>query len=83
MELSSFEKLESQVEELLTQYKNTRAARESLAQRVSQLERENEELKQTNLQLREDLENSDRSKSDKEERIKAKVEELLTKIEGI
>jgi len=82
MELSSLEQLENQVVELLERYKHAKAVREELAQRVNELETEIEELKKINEQLRLDLDDARSSSRDKEDLVRAKVDELLTKIEG-
>ena len=82
MEISSLEKLESQIEDLIVQYKNVRAARDQLALQVTELEQENSALKASRTSLLAELEDARASTSAKEEKVKAKVEELLAKIEG-
>ncbi len=84
MDLPGLEKIESQIQELLERYKSVKASREELALRVNELESEISELQKENEQLQVSLEEARRNTRDfdKEERIKARVDELLAKLEG-
>ncbi|MBM3328266.1 MAG: hypothetical protein FJY67_02175 [Calditrichaeota bacterium] len=84
MELSALESLERQVTRLLEGYRQVRTERDDLAQRVIRLEAENTDLRSQNDDFAERIEEARRNTRDpvKEERIRAKVDELLAKLEG-
>jgi len=84
MELKSLENLEQQLSRLLDQYRLIKKDRDDLFERVSRLEAEANELRGANDSLREKIEDARRNVRDpeKEERIRAKVDELLAKLEG-
>ncbi len=84
MELESLENLERQVERLLERFAGVKRDKEELTQRVSQLEAENARLRESNAKLQSDLTEAQRNARDpeKEMRIRAKVDELLSKLEG-
>ena len=77
--------LERQVNKLLDQYRSVKNERDELAERVSRLEAEVAELRSENQDLKGELAEVRKSAPDpkKEERIKTKVDELLSKLEGI
>jgi len=85
MELQSLENLERQLTRLIDQLKTIKRERDDLFERVSRLESEASELRGSNDSLRLKLEEAQRNTRDveKEERIKAKVDELLAKLEGL
>jgi len=85
MELQSLENLERQVSRLLDQYRLVKKDRDDLYERVSRLEAEANELRSANESLHLKAEEARRNARDleKEERIRAKVDELLAKLEGI
>jgi len=84
MELQILENLERQVSRLLEQFRAIKRERDDLFERVSRLESEVSELRGANESLRVKIEEARRNARDpeKEERIKAKVDELLAKLEG-
>lgn len=84
MELKSLENLEQQLSRLLDQYRLIKKDRDDLYERVSRLEAEANELRGANESLREKIEDQRRNVRDpeKEELIRAKVDELLAKLEG-
>jgi FtsZ-binding cell division protein ZapB len=84
MELQSLENLEKQVSHLLDQYRSVKKERDELYERVSRLESEANELREANESLRIKADEARRNLRDpeKEERIRAKVDELLAKLEG-
>ncbi len=85
MELPNFDKLETQILNLVHRYKSLKNDYGELERMVNGLQDEINELKGINSRLRVELENSKRNirDTDKEERIRIKVEELLTQLEGI
>jgi hypothetical protein len=84
MELQSLEILEKQITRLLDQSKAVRKERDELFERVSRLGSEVSELRTANESLRSKMDEARLNARDpeKEERIKAKVDELLAKLEG-
>lgn len=84
MELQSLENLERQLSRLLDQYRLIKKERDDLYERVGRLEAEANELRGSNESLRQKIEDAKRNARDpeKEERIRAKVDELLAKLEG-
>ncbi len=84
MELKSLENLEQQLSRLLDQYRLIKKDRDDLYERVSRLEAEANELRGANESLRDRIEDARRNVRDpeKEELIRAKVDELLAKLEG-
>ncbi len=84
MELKSLENLEHQLSRLLDQYRLIKKERDDLYERVSRLEAEVNELRGANESLREKIEDARKNVRDpeKEELIRAKVDELLAKLEG-
>jgi len=84
MELKSLENLEQQLSRLLDQYRLIKKDRDDLYERVSRVEAEANELRGANESLREKIEDQRRNVRDpeKEELIRAKVDELLAKLEG-
>ena len=84
MELQSFDELERKVTRFLDLYHAAKSERDELAERVGRLEAEIEELKRANTSARKELEEArlDARDSEKEERIKSKVDDLLVKLEG-
>ena len=84
MELPSLIELENQIDKVLDLYKSVRRDRDELVQRVQQLEAENHELKRSADQLRQEAAEARRNTRDleKEQKIRAKVDELLAKLEG-
>ncbi len=84
MEITGLENLERQIIRLLGQYKQVKQERDELAERVNHLETEVSDLRNTNADLRAQVEEARRNARDpvKEELIRAKVDELLAKLEG-
>ncbi len=84
MELQSFDELESKITKFLDQLLVTRNERDELIERVSGLESEIAELKQSKKKLKKELDNARLNVRDpeKEERIKSKVDDMLAKLEG-
>ena len=84
MELESLDNLERQIGRLLEKYLSIKKAREELALRVGHLESENTQLRQTNSRLQKELGEAQQNARDpeKDQRIRAKVDELLAKLEG-
>ena len=84
MEVQSFEDLERKVTRFLDQHRLTKSERDELAERVGRLEAEIAELQRTNEELKKELVAAcDNVRDlDKENRIKSKVDDLLTKLEG-
>ena len=84
MELQSLDNLERQITRLLDQLHVIRRERDDLFERVSRLESEASELRGANESLRVKIEDARRNARDpdKDERIRAKVDELLAKLEG-
>ena len=84
MELQSFDELERKVTRFLDLYRVAKRERDELAERVGRLEAEIEELERTNTSVRKEIEEArlNSRDSDKEERIKSKVDDLLAKLEG-
>lgn len=84
MELDSLENLDRQVGRLLESYNSTKQARDELAQRVGQLETEMAQLQEKNRSLEIALKNARQQARDpeKDELVRAKVDELLAKLEG-
>ncbi len=84
MELQSFDELERRVTRFLDLYRAAKSERDELAERVGRLEAEIEELKRANASARKELEEARLNvrDSEKEERIKSKVDDLLAKLEG-
>ena len=85
MELQNFDNLENQVNKLLERHRSVKNERDELVERVSHLEAEVAELKRANKVLTEETEAAQRNVRDpeKEQRIKSKVDELLSKLEDI
>jgi len=85
MDLPNFEKLEAQILKLIHRYEGLKNDNGELERMVNGLQEEISELKGINSRLRVELEDSKRNIRDteKEERIRIKVEELLTHLEGI
>jgi len=85
MELQNFDNLEQQVNKLLERHRSLKNERDELVERVSRLEAEVAELKRANKALTEETEAAQRNVRDpeKEQRIKSKVDELLSKLEDI
>ena len=84
MELDSFNVLERQINSMLEKFKAVRVERDELAERVQQLEADNYNLRRSSedLQLKlVDVESNTRDRA-RDAQIKAKVEELLAKLEG-
>lgn len=84
MELQSLENLERQLSRLLDQYRLIKKERDDLYERVGRLEAEANELRGANESLTERIDEARKNVRDpeKEERIRAKVDELLAKLEG-
>ncbi|MBM3327403.1 MAG: hypothetical protein FJY65_10615 [Calditrichaeota bacterium] len=84
MEINSLENLERQVIRLLEQYKLIKQERDELAEQLNRLETESADLRNANDELRIQIDEARRNARDpiKEERIRAKVDELLAKLEG-
>jgi uncharacterized coiled-coil DUF342 family protein len=84
MELQSLIELENQIDKLLDLYKSVKRDRDELLQRVQQLEAENYDLKRSTDELRQEATEAKRNTRDleKEQKIRAKVDELLAKLEG-
>jgi predicted nucleic acid-binding Zn-ribbon protein len=84
MELQSFDELEHKVSKFLEQLRITKSERDELAKRVSKLEAEVAQLKQTNKATTKELDEARHNARDpeKEERIRSKVDEMLAKLEG-
>ena len=85
MELQSIDDLERQVIKLLDRHRSVKNERDELAERVSRLEAEVAELKRANKELKDDTETALKNRRDpeKEQRIKSKVDELLSRLEDI
>ena len=85
MELPNFDKLEAQILKLIHRYNGLKNDYGELERMVNGLQEEISELKGINSRLRGELEDSKLNKRDTErdERIRIKVEELLTQLEGI
>ena len=85
MNLPNLEKLEERILNLIHRYGALKDDYHELERMVSGLQKEIDEEKGINSHLQADLEDSLRNTRDsgKEERIKAKVEELLAQLEGI
>ena len=84
MELQSFDELERKISKFLEQLRITRNERDELLKRVSSLEAEIAQFKQTNKAITKELDEARRNARDpeKEERIRSKVDEMLAKLEG-
>lgn len=84
MEIESLEKLGNQVMNLLDKYNSLKRDFGELEQLSAQLKAENSDLKRGNEQLKTEVDEARRNSRDfeKEERIRARVDELLTKLEG-
>jgi chromosome segregation ATPase len=85
MDLPNFEKLEAQILKLIHRHEGLKNDYGELEQMVNGLQEEINQLKGINSRLRGELEDSKQNVRDteKEERIRIKVEELLTQLEGI
>ncbi len=85
MELQTLDDLERQVIKLLEKHRSVKNERDELAERVSRLEAEVAELRNENRSLKGDLEVARKNVADpeKEKRIETKVDELLSRLEGI
>jgi len=84
MELQSLDNLERQITRLIDQHRVIKRERDDLFERVSRLESEANELRGANESLRIKVEDARRNARDpdKDELIRAKVDELLAKLEG-
>jgi len=85
MDLPNFEKLEAQILKLIHRHEGLKNDYGELEQMVNGLQEEINQLKGINSRLRGELEDSKQNVRDteKDERIRIKVEELLTQLEGI
>ncbi|MCF7811881.1 cell division protein ZapB [bacterium] len=85
MELQSIDDLERQVNKLLERHRSIKNERDELGERVSRLEAEVAELKRSNKELKDETEAALKNRRDpeKEQRIKSKVDELLSRLEDI
>lgn len=85
MELQSLETLERQITRLIEQTRGVKRERDELYERTSRLEAEVNELRGANEVLRQKVANASLNARDpeKEGRIKAKIDELLAKLEGL
>ncbi len=84
MEFKSLDDLERQVHRLLEQFRAVKQERDDLAARAERREAEVAEVRRANQRLRKEIAKAQRNSPDteREEQIKARVDELLAKLEG-
>jgi len=85
MELPNLETLESKVRGILEKYNQLKVENRELKSKCDAFQAEMDELKRDNEQLHTELDDARRNSRDfeKEERIRAKVDELLAQLEEI